>query len=69
MVLIKDYNKRTFAITGATQVMFAKLTELGGKVENLILEGKRAAYWTFPMRKKNSLIDYFIISDIDYKND
>ena len=66
MVIIKDYNKRTFICQGVSQEMFVKLTEFGGVVEHLIVDGKRGSFWAFPMRKKNSVIDYFLMADIDY---
>ena len=69
MVHIKDINKHTFTVTGVTTEMFNKLVENGGEVKLTILDGKRGNHWIFPMRKKNSVIDYFLMCDIDYKKD
>ena len=69
MVLIKDINKRNFTCKDVTEEMFDKLTELGGEVKTIFLDGKNRYCWVFPMRKKNSVIDYFLMFDIDYKKD
>jgi len=68
MVIIKNYNKRTFICQGITEPMIEKIKEFGAKTELLSFEGKKGNYWTFPIRKKIALISYFIMQDIEYKS-